>query len=259
MLILPHLFEILNRFLGYILLCLVRQTIPIALPSLINFEYTGYLELSYFFAYFPFFYGILKFINGIIMDFKNCPLFIFGLGHIITGLAAISIPFLYNNSILLLFILMLLAWGQGTGWPAITKFMTTNFDTYSIASLWGIMTISHQLGSCSGFILLPSIINTYDIKNTFLYSGSFCLLFGIYIILRGYYSREKYNFSTCELHKLLKSCIDIKISGSVLLLCYATFCIYIVKMGVFFWFPIILKDTLQISLLKSSLIAGIYD
>ncbi|WP_052644817.1 MFS transporter [Rickettsia tamurae] len=246
-------------FLGYVLLYLVKQTIPIALPILIDFKYTNHLELSYFFAFFTFCYGIFKFINGIIMDFKNCPLFLFGLGHIIVGLSTISIPFVYNNLILLLFILMLLAWGQGTGWPAITKFMITNFDAYSIASLWGIMSVSYQLGSCLSLILLPSIINMYNIKSAFLCSGAFCLLFGIYIMLKVDYSRNKYNFSVDEIYKLLKFCVNIKISTSILLLCYATFCIYIVRMGIFFWFPLILRDLLQISLVKSSLITGIHD
>ncbi|ROT47620.1 MFS transporter [Candidatus Cardinium hertigii] len=263
-----HIFSYCLFFLGYVLLSLARQTIPIVLPLLINLVYTDPLALSYFFAWYSFFYGIFKFVNGIIMDLKNCPLFMFGLGHIISGLATISIPFLYKNLILLLFVLMLLAWAQAMGWPAITKFIIKNFDSCAMASLWGIMSVSHQLGSCVGLILLPSIIR-YSIKNVFLYSGSLCLFFGIYIILHASFSRKKSHLrhlatyqapiSTGQARKLLKFFVDMKISSSILLLCCATFCVYIVNMGIFFWFPLILKDILQVSLLKSSLITGIHD
>lgn len=247
-------------FLGYVLLYLARQTIPIALPILINLEHTSHLELSYLFACFSLFYGIFKFINGIVMDLKSCPLFMFGLGQIISGLATISIPFLYSHSTLCLLIIILLAWAQGTGWPAITKFITKNFDTHFVASLWGIMSISHQLGSCISLAILPNIVHMYSPKHAFLYSGFLCLLFGLYIMLHNNHRRRKKSLLfVCELRNLMKFLVNIKISLPILLLCYATFCTYIVRMGIFFWFPLVLKDILQISLVKSSLITGIHD
>lgn len=110
------------------------------------------------------------------MDSKNNPLFMFGLCNIATGLLTIGITLSYNNLTLLLLTLILLAWTQGLGWPAITKFMVTNSSISSIASLWGVMSSSQQLGSCITLIVLPSIIKIYDAKSAFLYSGLLCLL-----------------------------------------------------------------------------------
>ncbi len=70
------------------------------------------------------------------MDSKNNPLFMFGLCNIATGLLTIGIALSYNNLTLLLLTLILLAWTQGLGWPAITKFMVTNSSISSIASSW---------------------------------------------------------------------------------------------------------------------------
>ncbi len=118
------------------------------------------------------------------------------------------------------------------------------------------MSASQQLGSCITLIVLPSIIKIYNAKSAFLYSGFLCLLFGIYIILKAYY-KESANFTTY--YKVQKSQIGIKVTSSIWFLCCATFCAYIIKMGIFFWFPIILKNKLQISLVQSSLITGVYD
>ncbi|WP_223158801.1 MFS transporter, partial [Wolbachia endosymbiont of Pentalonia nigronervosa] len=249
-------FQYLLFFFGYVLLYLSRQSIPIALPLLTDAGHTNHVKLSYFFACFSFFYGVSKFVNGIVMDFKNNPLFMFGLCNVVTGLLTIGIVLSYNNLTLLLSTLILLAWAQGIGWPAITKFMVTNSSISSIASLWGVMSASQQLGSCITLVVLPSIIKMYGAKSAFLYSGLLCLLFGIYIILKAY-CKENTNFTTY--YKVQKSQIDIKMTSSIWFLCGATFCAYIIKMGIFFWFPIILKDKLQISLVQSSLITGVYD
>ena len=246
-------------FLGYILLYIARQTIPIALPLLVNFESTNHLALSYLFAFFSIFYGLFKFINGIIMDLVNYPLVLFGLSQIITGLTTISMPFLYSHPIFCPLIVMLLAWAQGAGWPAITKFITTNFETRFIASLWGIMSVSHQLGSFISLILLPHIIELYNPKSAFLCSGFLCLSFGIYLMLPIHHRRNHYHCPKYRVNKLLKFYANIKISHSILLLCGATFCVYIVRMGIFFWFPIILKNILHISLFQSSFITSIHD
>lgn len=88
----------------------------------------------------------------------------FGLCNIATGLLTIGITLSYNNLTLLLLTLILLAWTQGLGWPAITKFMVTNSSISSIASSWGVMSASQQLGSCITLIVLPSIIKIYNAK-----------------------------------------------------------------------------------------------
>lgn len=251
----PIFFQYLLFFFGYVLLYLSRQSIPIALPLLTDTGHTNYVKLSYFFACFSFFYGISKFINGIVMDSRNNPLFMFGLCNIATGSLTMGIILLYNNLTLLLLTLILLAWAQGVGWPAITKFMVTNSSISSIASSWGVMSASQQLGSCITLIALPSIIKMYGAKSAFLCSGLLCLLFGIYIILKAYY-REN---TTLTIYKVQKLQISIKVTSSIWFLCCATFCAYIIKMGIFFWFPIVLKDELQISLVQSSLITGAYD
>ncbi|WP_341808370.1 MFS transporter [Wolbachia endosymbiont (group E) of Neria commutata] len=248
-------FQYLLFFCGYVLLYLSRQSIPIALPLLTDTESINHVKLSYFFACFSFFYGVSKFVNGIIMDFKNHPLFMFGLCNIVTGLSTIGIVLLYHNLTLLLLTLILLACAQGVGWPAITKFMVTNSSLSSIASLWGVMSVSQQLGSCLTLIALPSIIKIYGAESAFLCSGLLCLLFGIYITLKAYHEK-KYHLA---IYKIQKPHICIRVPNPIWFLCYATFCTYIIKMGIFFWFPIILKDRLQISLLQSSLITGVYD
>ena len=193
------------------------------------------------------------------MDLVNYPLVLFGLSQIITGLTTISMPFLYSHPIFCPLIVMLLAWAQGAGWPAITKFITTNFETRFIASLWGIMSVSHQLGSFISLILLPHIIELYNPKSAFLCSGFLCLSFGIYLMLPIHHRRNHYHCPKYRVNKLLKFYANIKISHSILLLCGATFCVYIVRMGIFFWFPIILKNILHISLFQSSFITSIHD
>ncbi|MGL9689188.1 MAG: MFS transporter [Wolbachia sp.] len=251
----PIFFQYLLFFFGYVLLYLSRQSIPIALPLLTDTGHTNYVKLSYFFACFSFFYGISKFINGIVMDSRNNPLFMFGLCNVATGLLTMGIILLYNNLTLLLLTLILLAWAQGVGWPTITKFMVANFSISSIASSWGVMSASQQLGSCITLIALPSIIKMYGAKSAFLYSGLLCLLFGVYVILKAYY-RKNINFT---IYKVQKPQISVKVTSSIWFLCCATFCAYIIKMGIFFWFPIVLKDELQISLVQSSLITGAYE
>ncbi|MGL9762042.1 MAG: MFS transporter [Wolbachia sp.] len=243
-------FQYLLFFFGYVLLYLSRQSIPIALPLLTDTGHTNYVKLSYFFACFSFFYGISKFINGIVMDSRNNPLFMFGLCNVAAGSLTMGIILLYNSLTLLL-----LAYAQGVGWPAITKFMVANSSISSIASSWGVMSASQQLGSCITLIALPSIIKMYGAKSAFLYSGLLCLLFGVYIILKAYYI-ENTNFT---IYKMQKPQISFKVTSSIWFLCCATFCAYIIKMGIFFWFPIVLKDELQISLVQYSLITGAYD
>ncbi|MGL9731608.1 MAG: MFS transporter [Wolbachia sp.] len=248
-------FQYLLFFFGYVLLYLSRQSIPIALPLLTDTGHTNYVKLSYFFACFSFFYGISKFINGIVMDSRNNPLFMFGLCNVAAGSLTMGIILLYNSLTLLLLTLILLAYAQGVGWPAITKFMVANSSISSIASSWGVMSASQQLGSCITLIALPSIIKMYGAKSAFLYSGLLCLLFGVYVILKAYYI-ENTNFT---IYKVQKPKISFKVTSSIWFLCCATFCTYIIKMGIFFWFPIVLKDELQIPLVQSSLITGAYD
>lgn len=248
---------------GYASYYFVRQNLSIVMPLIRECYKFSLVEIGTVFTVFSFVYGIGKFFNGFITDrYSARVVFAIGLG----GASIVSILFSQTSSIIAFtWLAGLLAWFQSMGWPPIVKLITRWYPPNELGTKWGFTNMSHQIGSVIMLAGGPYLVAIYGWGCAFSLPGILMLGMAVilFILVRNtpqdaglpptYYEGVDETETTIKnnksIGKILKE--DILCNKYVWFTSFATFCLYIVRMGFFFWAPMFLQDVKGITLIKA--------
>jgi sugar phosphate permease len=241
--------------IGYAAFYLVRQNLSMAMPGIgEEFGYSKY-DLGWITSAFSISYGVGKLVNGYFSDRSDARYFM-SIGLFLSAIISI---FMGLGSGLFFFIL---CWGingcfQSMGWPACARVITHWFSPTELGSKWALCASSHQLGAMGILGLGGFLIENFGWRAAFIGPAivSMGLAFFLFNRLRdtpkevGLPPVEEYRGDVAHtadhyderitLKEVLTSVLANKL---VWYMAIANMCLYIPRMGLFFWAPFFLKE-----------------
>lgn len=237
-----------GMIIGYAVFYLVRQNFVMTFPSLQ--EEFGYskVQLGMVLSVFSILYGLGKVVSGALSDrsharyFMAAGLFLSALVNVLMGC---------SQSIAMFMSL----WGlnacfQSMGAPPCARLLTHWFPPKQVGTKWAIWNVSHQIGGAAVFVAAGYVINTWGWRQAFFLPSWIAMGTALYLVwalrdspqdvgLIPFYAAQKNAYK-----KLSMKDIFIKIfkNKAILLMCFANFFLYIVRMGVFNWGPTFLRE-----------------
>jgi phosphoglycerate transporter family protein len=252
--------------IGYAAFYLVRQNLAMAIPGIGDeFGYTK-VDLGWIATAFSITYGIGKLVNGYFSDRSNARYFM-SIGLALSALTSLCMGF---GSGLLFFAFMwgLNGWFQSMGWPACARLITHWFSPKELGSKWALWASSHQIGSVAIFGLSGLLITFFGWRAAFIVPALLALGLALFLFNRlrdtpkqvGLPPVEEYKGDTDHISSLYDQRITFKEVITTVLanklvwyMAFANMCLYIPRMGFFFWAPTFLKEYKGVTLI----IAGI--
>ncbi|OJW47770.1 MAG: hypothetical protein BGO67_08980 [Alphaproteobacteria bacterium 41-28] len=252
--------------IGYAAFYLVRQNLSMTIPSIgSEFGYSKF-DLGWIATVFSITYGVGKLVNGYLSDrsdaryFMSIGLFLSAVVSIIMGL----------GSGLFFFALL---WGlngcfQSMGWPACARVITHWFSPKELGSKWALWASSHQIGAVAIFGMGGFLIEYSGWRSAFIVPAfvSMGLAFFLFNRLRdtpkqvGLPPVEEYKGDVDHVSHVYEERITFKEVLTTVLanrlvwyMAIANMCLYIPRMGIFFWAPTFLKEYKGVTLITAGL------
>lgn len=241
--------------IGYATFYLVRQNFSMAVPSLK--EEFGYTDVAFgsIFTLFSLVYGAGKLLNGYFSDKSDARYFL----SIGLFLSAVTTFFAGFASGLVSFGLFLLlnGWFQSMGWPPISRMLSYWFSPKELGTKYAIANTSHQIGGAILPILAGYLIAHYGWRYAFFIPAMIAVFVAFFLFNRLRDNPAVLDLPPVEHYKncvskdtvIDESRITIKEAFKIVicnkLIWYvgiADFFLYIVRMGVFNWAPLFLKE-----------------
>lgn len=248
--------------IGYAAFYLVRQNFSMAMPGIM--EEFGYskINMGWIASTFSLVYGIGKFVNGYLSDRSDARNFM-ALGLFFSAMICLCMGF--GNG-LLFFILLwgLNGWFQSMGWPPCARLITHWFSPNELGSKWALWASSHQIGAVAIFGLGGFLIERYGWRSAFIVPAfvSVGLAFFLFNRLRdtpkevGLPPVEEYKGDVGHVSSQYEERITLKEVLSTVLanklvwfMAIANMCLYLPRMGIFFWAPTFLQEFKGVSLI----------
>ncbi len=241
--------------IGYAAFYLVRQNLSMAMPAIGDeFGYTK-LEIGWIASIFSISYGVGKLINGYFSDRSDARYFM-SIGLFLSAIISIFMGF---GSSLIFFALL---WGlngafQSMGWPACARIITHWFSPKELGSKWALWASSHQIGAVAIFGIGGFVIENFGWRYAFFIPAfiSMGLAFFLFNRLRdtpkevGLPPVEEYKGDIDHVSNVYDERITLKevlttvmANKLVWYMAFANMCLYIPRMGIFFWAPTFLKE-----------------
>ena len=248
--------------IGYAAFYLVRQNFSMAMPGMSEeFGFTK-VDLGWIGTWWSIAYGIGKFINGYISDRSNARYFM-TLG--LLGAAITSYGMAYGESLIFFGGLWILnAWFQSMGWPPCARLVTHWFAPRELGTKWAFWASSHQIGAAAIFLLAGYLINNqYGWRSIFWIPAIIAALLAIFLFDRlrdtprtvGLPPVEEYKGDVVKIDPHEEERINLREVMKIVLankyvwfVGFAQMCLYIPRMGIFFWAPMFLKEVKGVSL-----------
>lgn len=241
--------------LGYAAFYLVRQNLSMATP-IIRQEF-GYsiVDVGWIATVFSISYGVGKFVNGYLSDRSDARYFM-SIGLFLSAIVSVFMGF---SSGLFLFALL---WGlngcfQSMGWPACARLITHWFSPKELGSKWALWASSHQIGAVAVFGLVGFLIEHFGWRWAFIGPAFVSMGFAFFLFNRvrdtpkevGLPPVEEYKGDAVHVSSLYDERITFKEVITTVLanklvwyMAIANMCLYIPRMGIFFWAPTFLKE-----------------
>lgn len=169
----------LGLFQGYLFYTLARRGVVVASHDLQRDLGFTKAEIGLISSSFAAAYGACKFFGGIASDSISCRV-LFAAGLVVAAVANVlfaMIPvFLPDSSGRLAVSLSSLCWGlngavQGLGWPSLSKILIAWFDKSSRGSVWGLLTMSGNIGNSVAPIVLAWCLRTWSWRAALIVPG----------------------------------------------------------------------------------------
>lgn len=252
--------------IGYAAFYFVRQNLSIAMPGIgEEFGYSKY-DLGWITSAFSISYGIGKLVNGYFSDRSDARYFM-AIGLFLSAIVSLFMGF---GSSLFFFIVF---WGlngcfQSMGWPACARLITHWFSPTELGSKWAICASSHQLGSMVILGLGGFLVEYLGWRSTFIVPSlvSAGLAFYLFNRLRdtpkevGLPSVEEYRGDVAHVAECFEERISFKEVITTVLanklvwyMAVANMCLYIPRIGLFYWAPFFLKEYKGVTLVIAGL------
>lgn len=248
--------------LGYAAFYLVRQNLAMAMPSIgEEFNFTK-ADLGWITSIFSITYGVGKLVNGYLSDRSDARYFM------TIGLfcSAIVSFFMGLGSGLFFFIFF---WGlngcfQSMGWPACARVITHWFSPTELGSKWALCATSHQLGAMATLGLGGFLIEAFGWRSAFIVPAFVSMGFAFFLLNRLRDTPKEVGLPPVEEYKgdivhvashyderiTLKEVITTVLANKLVwYMAIANMCLYIPRMGLFFWAPFFLKEYKGVTLI----------
>ncbi len=248
--------------IGYAAFYLVRQNFSMAMPGMM--EEFGYskIDMGWIATIFSIVYGAGKFINGYVSDRSDARYFM-SIGLFLS--AIISFLMGFGSGI----VFFAIFWGlngcfQSMGWPPCARLITHWFSPKELGSKWALWASSHQIGAVAIFGLGGFLIEQFGWRAAFIVPAFFSMGLSFFLFNRlrdtpkevGLPPVEEYKEDVIRVSKDYEERITIKEVISIVLanklvwyMAIANMCLYIPRMGIFFWAPTFLKEFKGVSLI----------
>jgi sugar phosphate permease len=240
---------------GYAAFYLVRQNLSMAMPGMgEEFGYSKY-DLGWITSVFSISYGVGKLVNGYFSDRSDARYFM-AIGLFLSAIISLLMGFGSGLFFLILF------WGlngcfQSMGWPACARVITHWFSPTELGSKWAICATSHQLGSMAILGLGGVLIEYFGWRSAFIVPAFVSMGFAFFLFNRlrdtpkavGLPPVEEYRGDVAHVADhyderiTLKEVLTTVIANKLVwYMAIANMCLYIPRMGLFFWAPFFLKE-----------------
>lgn len=250
-----------TTIIGYAAFYLVRQNLSMAIPSIgEEFGYSKY-DLGWIATFFFYTYGIGKLVNGYLSD-KSDARYFMSIGLFFSAIVSFFMGF---GSSLFFFALL---WGlngcfQSMGWPACARVITHWFSPKELGSKWALWASSHQIGAIAIFSLGGFLIENFGWRSAFIVPAFFSMGLSFFLFNRirdtpkqvGLPPVEEYKGDVTHVSQLYDERITFKEVITTVLanklvwyMAIANMCLYIPRMGIFFWAPTFLKEYKEVTL-----------
>lgn len=247
---------------GYAAFYLVRQNFSMCMPGIMDeFGYSK-IELGWVATTFSIVYGIGKFVNGYLSDRSDARYFM-TVGLFLSAIVSI---FMGLGSSLIFFAVL---WGlngcfQSMGWPPCARLITHWFSPTELGSKWALWASSHQIGAVAIFGLGGFLIEQFGWRSAFIIPAfvSIGLSFFVFNRIRdtpkqvGLPPVEEYKGDVNHVSQQYDERITFKEVITTVLanklvwyMAIANMCLYIPRMGIFFWAPTFLKELKGVTLI----------
>jgi sugar phosphate permease len=249
---------LLSVVIGYALFYATRQNLTIVMPVLeMELGFTKE-QMGWIFSIFSVVYGVGKLVNGFVAD-RYSPRLIFTVGLLGSSLAC-GLYTLSDNFFWFLGVASCSAWFQSMGWPPITKILTQWYPSSQLGAKWGVANTSHQFGSVLILAGGPYIMFSLGWSYVFIIPMLAGILVGVILFfvlkdtpeqvgLRPVIEPQKINSAPLSFFTVVK---DYLLPNTRMwYVCLATFFLYIVRMGFFFWAPLFLKEVKGVTLIQA--------
>ena len=248
--------------IGYAAFYLVRQNYSMAMPGIMEEFGFSKIDIGWIATTFSIVYGTGKFINGYLSDRSDARYFM-STGLFLSALMCFFMGFGTN---LLFFTLLwgLNGWFQSMGWPACARLITHWFSPTELGSKWALWASSHQIGAVAIFGLGGFLIENFGWRSVFIVPSfvSIGLAFFLFNRLRDTPKEvrlppvEEYKGDVAHIAHLHDERINFKEVITTVLanklvwyMAVANMCLYIPRMGIFFWAPTFLKEYKGVTLI----------
>ncbi len=248
--------------IGYAAFYLVRQNFSMCIPGIM--EEFGYskIDLGWIASLFSIVYGVGKFVNGYLSDRSDARYFM-AIGLLFSAVVSIFMGF---GSGLLFFALL---WGlngcfQSMGWPPCARLITHWFSPTELGSKWALWASSHQIGAVAIFGLGGFLIERFGWRSAFILPAFVSIGIAFFLLNRlrdtpkqvGLPPVEEYKGDVQHVSPLYDERITFKevittvlANKLVWFMAIANMCLYIPRMGIFFWAPTFLKEFKGVTLI----------
>lgn len=241
--------------IGYAAYYLVRQNLAMAMPGIgEEFGYSKY-DLGWITSVFQITYGVGKLVNGYFSDRSDARYFM------PTGLflsAIISLCMGFGSSLFFFIVFMgLNGCVQSMGWPACARLITHWFSPTELGSKWALWASSHQLGAMVIFGLGGIVIEYFGWRAAFIIPSFFAIGLSFFLFNRIRDTPKEVGLPPVEEYKgdvshvadhyderiTLKEVLTTVMTNKLVwYMAIANMCLYIPRMGIFFWAPFFLKE-----------------
>lgn len=248
--------------IGYAAFYLVRSNFSMCMPGIM--EEFGYskIELGWVATTFSIVYGVGKLINGYLSDRSDARYFM-AVGLFLSAI----VSFLMGLGHGLIFFAIL--WGlngcfQSMGWPPCARLITHWFSPSELGSKWALWASSHQIGAVAIFGLGGFLIEHFGWRSAFIVPSFFSILLAFFLFNRlrdtpqdvGLPPVEEYKGDVTHLSHTYDERITLRevlttvfTNKLVWFMAIANMCLYIPRMGIFFWAPTFLKEFKGVTLI----------
>lgn len=248
--------------IGYAAFYLVRQNFSMAMPGIM--EEFGYskIEMGWIASVFSIVYGAGKFINGYLSDRSDARYFM-ATGLFLSAIVSFCMGF---GSGLIFFGLL---WGlngcfQSMGWPPCARLITHWFSPKELGAKWALWASSHQIGAVAIFGLGGFLIEQFGWRSAFIVPAFFSMGLAFFLFNRlrdtpkevGLPPVEEYKGDVNHVSHHYEDRITIREVFTTVLanklvwyMAIANMCLYIPRMGIFFWAPTFLKEFKGVTLI----------
>lgn len=206
-----------SSFIAYVVYHLCRKNLAVALPSMGADLHLSNTELGLLGASLYLFYGVGKFINGMLADRSNVRTFLptaLILSAICNFLFVLSTLFITPGHVTFLglpsgtVLLWILAffwgangWFQSMGFPPVAKSLSYWFSNSERGTKWSLWSTSHQIGVFAAVMLSGFVIEKFGWQAAFYVPSAICVITGLWLYDRlrdkpqsmGLPDIEKYN------------------------------------------------------------------